>query len=183
MPQVKKICVDSRFANSLSTSNTDFKMDLTDSIILPENTAVIITDISIPHSWYSIEYFNENFYFRVVEPDPQSGALSISDFIVKLQRKNYNIDSLADELEAKMNEAYGSGIFFAAVSNATARKAINIIGTQRSLYIFSDADLLNRINGTWVGENYDSFRPDTCNAIIGFNGSYNFATPNNYWTQ
>jgi hypothetical protein len=35
MPQVKKICVDSRFANALSKSNTDFKMDLTDSINFP----------------------------------------------------------------------------------------------------------------------------------------------------
>ena len=32
MPQVKKICVDSRFANPLSKSSTDFKIDLTDSI-------------------------------------------------------------------------------------------------------------------------------------------------------
>ena len=51
MPQVKKICVDSRFANILSKSSTDFKMDLTDSIMLPDNTAVIITDISVPHTW------------------------------------------------------------------------------------------------------------------------------------
>ncbi len=34
-----------------------------------------------------------------------------------------------------------------------------------------------------MGENYDSFRPNTCNSIIGFNGSYNFAAPSNYWTQ
>ena len=32
MPQVKKICVDSRFANILSKSSADFKMDLTDSV-------------------------------------------------------------------------------------------------------------------------------------------------------
>ena len=183
MPQVKKICVDSRFANPLSKSNTDFKMDLTDSIMLPDNTAVIITDISIPHTWYSIEYFNENFYFRVVDSDPESGVISINDFIVKLQRKNYDIDSLADELQTKMNAAYGSDIFLTATTHPTARIAINIIGTNRSFYIFSDKDLINRVNGTWVGENYDSFRPNTCNSIIGFSGSYNYATPNNNWTQ
>jgi len=183
MPQVKKICVDSRFANPLSKSSTDFKMDLTDSIMLPDNTSVIITDISIPHSWYSVEYFNENFYFRVVEPDPENGAISINDFIVKLQRKNYDIDSLAEELQFQMNAAYGSDIFFTSTTHPTARIAITIMGTERSFYIFSDKDLLNRVNGTWVGENYDSFRPNTCNSIIGFNGSYNFAAPSYYWTQ
>ena len=92
MPQVKKICVDSRVAKPLSKSSADFKIDLTDSITLPDNTAVIITDISVPHTWYNIDYFNENFYFRVVEPDLEIGALSISDFIEKLQRKSFTID-------------------------------------------------------------------------------------------
>jgi len=50
MPQVAKICVDSRFANDQSKSDTDFKVELTDSILLPDNTAVVITDIAIPHN-------------------------------------------------------------------------------------------------------------------------------------
>jgi len=45
-----------------------------------------------------------------VEPDPENGAISINDFIVKLQRKNYDIDSLAEELQNQVNAAYGSDI-------------------------------------------------------------------------
>jgi len=184
MPQVKKICVDSRFANILSKSSTDFKMDLTDSIMLPDNTAVIITDISIPHTWYSVEYFNENFYFRVVQTDPDTGTISTYDLIVRLPRKNYDIETLAEQLNNQMNAAFGGGSFFVVTATLnTARIAISVTDPSLSFYIFSDKDLLNRVNGTWVGENYDSFRPNSCNSIIGFNGSYNFAAPNNYWTQ
>ena len=33
------------------------------------------------------------------------------------------------------------------------------------------------MNGTWEGDSYDGFRPDSCNNIIGFNGNFNFAKP------
>ena len=180
MPQVKKICVDSRFANALSKSNTDFKMDLTDSITLPDNTAVIITDISIPHSWYSIEYFNENFYFRVVEPDEvDEGVTFISDYRVQLTRQNYDIRTLVAELVRLMNDAYGSDIFSGRAVLELAKIEISIAGDRRKFYIFSDKDLLNRVNATWNGPDFDSFRPNTCNAVIGFNSSYDFSKPLN----
>ena len=178
MPQVKKICVDSRFANALSKSNTDFKMDLTDSITLPDNTAVIITDISIPHSWYSIEYFNENFYFRVVEPDEVDEEVTfISDYRVQLTRQNYDIRTLVAELVRLMNDAYGSDIFSGRAVLELAKIEISIAGDRRKFYIFSDKDLLNRVNATWNGPDFDSFRPNTCNAVIGFNSSYDFSKP------
>ena len=174
MPQVKKICVDSRFVNAISKSNTDFRVDLTDSLHLPENTAVIITDISIPHSWYSIEYYNENFYFRWVE---DGFYYSENDYKIQLTHKNYDITSLAQELQSKMNAATGTTKFGVTANLTTAKLTVTITGANSKFYIFSDKDLLTQVNGTWNGPLYDGFQPHSCNGVVGFNTNYNYAAP------
>ena len=62
---VKKICVDSRFANVSSESNSNFRFELTESFHIPDNTVLFVTDVCIPRSWYSVEYYNENLYLRM----------------------------------------------------------------------------------------------------------------------
>ena len=179
MQTIKKICVDSRFANSQSISHTDFKMDLTDSVQLPDNTAVVITDICIPHSWYSIEYYSENFYFRLVEPDEvDENVVFIYDHKIQLSQRNYDIDTLKNELITRMNAAVGSPALFSGSSDLnTARITVSLSDPKYKFYIFSDKDLRTQVNGTWRGAPYDGFRPHSCNSVVGFEGSYNFADP------
>ena len=105
MTTIKKICIDSRYSSPLSRSATDFRVDLKESLLLPEGTSVIITDISIPHMWYSVEYYSENLYFRIIEPSGDYG-----DFTVQLARKNYTIQTLATEIQTKMNAGF-PGVF------------------------------------------------------------------------
>ena len=37
---------------------------LQEALGLPDNTVCYIDDISIPHSWYTIEYFNNKLYIQ-----------------------------------------------------------------------------------------------------------------------
>jgi hypothetical protein len=176
--QLKKICVDSRFRNDLSKSNTDFKVDLAESFHLPDDTAVIITDISIPRSWYSVEYYSENFYFRLVEPDEADpGVTWIQDYRIKLTHCNHTITTIMEDLVNGMNAAVGSLSMFRASADTTTATITIEVAEGKKLYIFSDKDLLNRVNGTWNGDDYDAFRPYSCNAIIGFNDNYDYTKP------
>ena len=66
MLPIKKIYIDSRHKSNDSVSNTYFKIDLPVNISLPENTAFIISEITRPLPWYTIESGRNNkLYFRV----------------------------------------------------------------------------------------------------------------------
>lgn len=175
MVQVRKICIDSRYANSLSKSSTDFRLDLRDSIHLPDNTSVIVTDISIPHTWYSVEYYSDKLYFRVIDQDE-----SFRDCIVSITRKNYTIQTLAEEIKNSMNAIFSSPIFTSSFDVTTATISLTITTPQKFL-LFSDADLVDRVSNTWIGFDYDPFQPDSCNTVIGLSGKANLNNPYDSW--
>jgi len=181
MPQVKKICVDSRFANSISKSQTDFRIDLVESILLPDNTGVIVTDISIPHSWYSVESYNDTLYFRLQEPDPfDASGMTINtyDFMVKLTHKNYDIDTLVKELANQMNDVYHTEeIFYGIADHTTATISIQVTRPNKKFWIFSDKDLTTFVNHTWSGYDYIPTELKSCNSVIGSQGNFNNNTP------
>ena len=54
---VKKIYIDTKNEKDNSISNSQFRWELPEAISLPHNTIFFIDDVSIPHSWYTI---NEN---------------------------------------------------------------------------------------------------------------------------
>ena len=62
MDKVKKVYVDSRFRSKDSVSNSDFKFELNESLDLPDNTVCYVDDISIPHTWRTIESHDNKFY-------------------------------------------------------------------------------------------------------------------------
>ena len=45
-------------------SNSDSKFELKEALDLPDNMVCYIDDISIPHSWYNIEDFNNKLYIH-----------------------------------------------------------------------------------------------------------------------
>ena len=49
-----KIYIDSKFKTSDSYSNSNFKIELAESFLMPQNTTFQIDDICIPHSWTTI---------------------------------------------------------------------------------------------------------------------------------
>ena len=65
MGKNKKVYVDSRYKTSGSVSNSDFKFEINEALDLPDNTYCYIDDICIPHTWYTIEDFNNTLYIVV----------------------------------------------------------------------------------------------------------------------
>ena len=55
MDKMKKAYVDSRFRTRASNPDSDFKVELKEPLDLPDNTACYVDDISIPHTWRTIE--------------------------------------------------------------------------------------------------------------------------------
>ena len=60
MDKTRKVYIDSSYKTKDSVSNSDFEFEI-EALDLPDNTMCYIDDIPIPHSWYSIEDFNNKF--------------------------------------------------------------------------------------------------------------------------
>ena len=62
MLPIKKVYVDSKYKTEDSISDSDFKFELGQSITLPDDAKFFISDCCIPHSWRTVEYWNNKLY-------------------------------------------------------------------------------------------------------------------------
>ena len=94
--------------------------------------------------------------------------------------KNYNIYDLAIGIQNVMNEAAGDDIFEVSANVQSATLTIAVT-TADSFAIFSDPDLLTRVNGTWSGGFYNLGNPTSINSVLRINGivldTYNVNKP------
>ena len=98
MLPVKKIYIDTKYKTKDSKSNANFKFELPVTLYMPNNTAFFIDDVTIPHSWYTVEDFNDKLYFRVTV------GFTHNDYVISLQKQLYNGSTLATEIQTKMTE-------------------------------------------------------------------------------
>ena len=67
MVPITKIYIDTRYKTSDSTSSSDFKVELPETITLPRGTKAYITDVSVPNTMTTItEGFSDTIYFASV---------------------------------------------------------------------------------------------------------------------
>ena len=93
MDKIKKVYIDTRYKTSDSISNSDFKFELKEALDLRENTACYIDDMSIPHTWYTIEDYNNKLYIEATNQD-----LTLSAHILAVASTKYTASSLATSL-------------------------------------------------------------------------------------
>ena len=182
----KKIFVDSRNKTSDSLSSSNFKIDLGNTLDVPENTIFYITDVAIPHSWKSVEAHNDKLYVQVstVSTNPSTKANECQ--IVQLSHGNYNTSTLAAEIKTKLDAAFNSSSFPSPVFNVTANLienniTISPIHSNMHFKVLTQADLKTGLSdiiinlaggawsGGWVGASYDAANPQDINDIIGNN--------------
>ena len=109
MLPAKKIYIDSKFKTPDSKSTSDFKFELKETILLPQNTIAYIDNMTIPHSWYSIETgINDKLYIQVSSTETDPSLKPNECRIVQLAQGNYNITTLASEIVSKANAAFAT---------------------------------------------------------------------------
>jgi len=163
---VRTIYIDSRFRDVHSNSNTDFRIHLQEAILMPDHTSMFVTDICIPHCWYTIEYYNKFIYFRNFVGD------NFTDYIFPLPEQNYDISTLPEALVTAMNTAVGGLLFQKSID--ITKGQITITGTNANVrfYIFSDRDLATRVSNTWSGPSYSASNPMSCNSVLSHSRDY-----------
>ena len=96
----RKVYICSRQAAATSRSTSDFDLTLSRNIVLPQKCAGFITDIQIPHSWYTVDDGQRFLYFHVDVP----GQFQHFDKI-ELSKGNYTGADLATAIRTKVNDA------------------------------------------------------------------------------
>ena len=181
--KINKLCIDSGYRTPMSKSDTDFSIELPESILLPPGTVCMVTDVSLPHAWYTIEHNqNDKLYIRY-----QSTIFNHHDFVLEIEDGNYNMSTLATAVEEVLTlpairttiptvQPYidldsNKGKFLIHTSSADA-------GT---FYILSDSDLKqDSIINTWNGALYNPSNLQSINNIIanyGVNKQCMYAMP------
>ena len=95
----RKVYICSRQAAATSRSTSDFDLTLSRNLVLPQKCAGFITDIQIPHTWYTIDAGQRYLYFRIDAATTLFGR-------IELNKGNYSGQKLADALRTKMAAAF-----------------------------------------------------------------------------
>ena len=85
----RKVYICSRQATPTSRSTSDFDISLSRNVVLPQKAAGFITDIQIPHSWYTVDDGQRYLYFKIMATSEGYGK-------IELARGNYTGTQLAD---------------------------------------------------------------------------------------
>ena len=160
--EVKKIYVDSRFCTADSNSDSDFKIQLTRNIYLPEKCVMHIENITMPHSWYSIEKgINDSIYVK----------LGTTCLIATIPSTNY----IGSTFATAVATALGNG-FTTSYEMNTNRLTIS---NSQSFKILTDAELATGLNGAWTGTVYNWSLPASANDVLAnrtVNSGYSFVS-------
>ncbi len=86
MLPIKSNYIDSHFKSSGSASDSDFKIDLPTTQLMPEDTGFYIDDVGIPHAWCPFEAgVNDSIMFK------QNGT----NLIIQVPAGNYSVKYLS----------------------------------------------------------------------------------------
>ena len=143
---MKKGYIDSRYKTATSTSNTDFTFELKQNLDLPDNTTCWVDDVSIPHTWYTVENFNANLYVRVIGTGNADGRINLA-------QKNYTGSTLATELQTKLNAAFTETF---TVSYTSSTGILDITVSANNFMVRTETELENA-SITWTGTGSDSY--------------------------
>ena len=120
---VKKIYIDSKFRRGDSVSSSNFKVDLPETLKLPDNAIFYVDDVCIPHNWYTVEAeVNDKLYFRLT---PTNG--SSTDYVITLESKNYNGVQFAAEVQSKISTITGS-VTNTSYDVQTKQMSVSVVG-------------------------------------------------------
>jgi len=113
MLPLKKIYIDSRDRTVDSKSASNFKIELPNTVQMPENTVFFVTDVCVPHVWKTIEEgFNDSLFLSTHTPPgplPAQQAIANDHFtVITIPEGNYTLIELATRLSQLLNDALNS---------------------------------------------------------------------------
>lgn len=148
MLPIKKIYIDSRFKSSDSVSDSNFKIDLPQNLVMPAGTGFYIDDISVPCSWYPITSgFNNNLYVELYDP-PQEFVPNVGSVTKKItiEEGSYTVADFAGKIQDSINSAFSADGFTVTcqLNNKTNTITITRTSVEREWAILTDSEIVSK---------------------------------------
>jgi hypothetical protein len=170
--QYKKIYIDSKYRSSDSTSSSDFKYELPETMTFNENTVFYLDDICIPHSWDTvIDGVNNKLYFKLYVTQTSTGTQNEYHWIATIEARNYSPQDLTTEIQTKMNDIAQpivnvANMFTCAFQAKLNKIRISIIADPTRTFSFRILTQPELKTIDWNGTAFDRNKPNDINEII-----------------
>ena len=166
MLKFKKVYIDSSY--KVSGTSSDFTIDLPETVQLEDNVLCQIHEVSVPHSWYSINENNNNFYvMKGILPPETPSRVTYRKLIIPVG--NYTATELATQLETSLNTLdSGSRTNSFSVSYLAGLNKIQIQSNYPEVIytVLTDFDVLVD-NGERFVETVDANNLKSINKVLG----------------
>ena len=172
MLPVKKIYVDSKYKTSDSKSDANFKFQLPQTCYMPDDTKFFISDVAIPHTWYTVNDFNYKLYLRTFD-----GVGTQNDYIITLTKGTYNGTTFKNQLQVKIQLATGTlpTMNFDPTTNQLSCYIGSLEFQFLTDYELQDPATLTAGSFAWNGPAYDKSNLQSANNIISNTTDYSTA--------
>ena len=166
MLKFKKVYIDSSY--KVSGTSSDFTIDLPETVQLEDNMLCQIHEVSIPHSWYSINETSNNLYvMKGILPSETPSGVTYRKLIIPVG--NYTASELATQLETSLNTLdSGDRTNSFSVSYLAGLNKIQIRSNYPEVIytVLTDADVLVD-NGERFVETVDANNLKSINKVLG----------------
>ena len=153
---VKKVYIDSRYKTSYSIYNSDFKFENKEGLDLSDNTVCYIDDISIPHTWYTIETYNIQLYIETTNNSITNATIII------LPGGNYTASTLAITVTLLLQTRFPEIGFSRNYNNVGTVRIANSSDSQ--FRILTDDTVVSLQGNDWYGDGgHHLYSPDIKN--------------------
>ena len=157
---INKIYIDSRFRTFDSKSSSNFKIELKEYYLVLDNYGAVITDITLPRSWYTANENNNKLYLRL----QKIAGGTTTDYIVTIPPKNYDINTLALALSSAITTAaLPIALPFVVTADIPSGTLTISNGSASFFQILTDTDLQAAV---WTGPVYDKTSPQSINNVL-----------------
>lgn len=138
MLPIKKLYIDSRFKAPDSVSDSDFYVDLPQTLLMPEGTGFYLDDISIPVSWYPIEQNRNNkLYVELYDPvDPYNSTRTTVTKAIEIAEGSYAVLELGKLIAEAVNTAFSTSSFSITSNYSKATETITFSSTSNRDWAF-----------------------------------------------
>ena len=124
---IKKIYCDTKFKRYDSKSTSNFKIDLPQTLKLPDNCVCYIDDVSIPRVFYTVETgINDTLYFRLSDPAYVDPEYLFNDYTITLESKDYNGVQFAAEVQSKITAATTGAATTCSYDSQTRKMSVSV---------------------------------------------------------
>ena len=161
MLKLKKIYVDSKYKTANSVSTSDFSIQLPETIYMPDNSVFYISDVCIPHSWYTIETgINDKFYLQI-----RFSGFTF-DIILTLDSQNYTGADLAVEILTQLNKLTNFTDKFTVTYDSSRHEIFIMCDFGYTFKVLTKNDILTQLNNTWGGVSYSTSNSSDINSYM-----------------